>query len=125
MSSKDKGSNRGARFGIDEDGVVIDPRIMARAARLLRWYPREWRERYGDEFEAVLSSSLSDGKGSFRLSFNVAREGMVARLEDLGWVGTSASPLERARASVMTIFLSMLAFLSSAAVLAFYDKGCL
>jgi hypothetical protein len=96
---------------------------MARASRLLRWYPRDWRERYGDEFEAVLSSSLSNGAGSFRLSLNVAREGIGARLESAGLVGNSAAPLERARASVMTIFLSMLGFLSSAAVLAFYDKG--
>jgi hypothetical protein len=123
VSSNDESSNIGARFGIDEDGTVLNPRIMARVTRLLRWYPRDWRERYGDEFEAVLSSSMSDGKGSFRLSFNVAREGIVARLASLGLVGNASPPLERARASVMTIFLSMLGFLSSAAVLAFYDKG--
>lgn len=123
MNSTDEGSNIGKHFGIDEDGTVLNPRIMARVARLLHWYPREWRERYGEEFEAVLSSSLSDGKGGFRLSFNVAREGTVARLESMGLVGNSAPPLERARASVMTIYLSMLGFLTSAAVLAFYDKG--
>lgn len=123
MTANDEGSNVGTRFGIDEDGIVLNPRIMARVARLLRWYPRAWRERYGDEFEAVLSSSLGDGKGSFRLSLNVAREGMVARAESLGFVGNTAPPLERARASVMTVFLGMLGFLSSAAVLAFYDKG--
>jgi hypothetical protein len=123
VSSNEEGSNTGTQFGIDEDGTVLNPRIMARVARLLRWYPRDWRERYGDEFGAVLSSSLSDGKGSFRLSFNVAREGIAARFDSLGLVGNSAPPLERARASVMTIFLSMLGILSSAAVLAFYDKG--
>jgi hypothetical protein len=103
--------------------MVLDSRIAARATRLLRWYPREWRARYGAEFDALLASSLSDGKGGVRLSLNVAREGMVARVQSLGWVGKTAPPLQRARASVMTIFLSMLGFLSSAAVLAFYDKG--
>jgi hypothetical protein len=123
VNSNQEGSSIGERFGIDEDGTVLDPQIISRVARLLRWYPRDWRERYGNEFEAMLSSSLSDGKGSLRLSFNVAREGIVTRLRSLNFVGNSAPPLERARASIMTIYLSMLGFLTSAAVLAFYEKG--
>ena len=27
---------------------------VRRAARLLRWYPRDWRSRYGDEFAELL-----------------------------------------------------------------------
>jgi hypothetical protein len=123
VNSNQEGSGTGERFGTDEDGIVLDQRTVARVARLLRWYPRDWRERYGNEFEATLSSSLSDGKGNLRLSFNVAREGIVTRLRSLNFVGNSAPPLERARASIMTIFLSMLGFLTSAAVLAFYEKG--
>jgi hypothetical protein len=122
VKSADENSNIGTRFGV-EDETVLNPRTTARVTRLLRWYPRDWRDRYGEEFGAVLSSSLSDGNGNFRMSFNVAREGMVARMTSFGFVGNSASPLERARGSVMTIFLSILGFLSSAAVLAFYDKG--
>lgn len=123
MNSNDERSDNGTPLRLDDDGTVLNPRIVARVARLLRWYPREWRERFGDEFDAVLSSALRDGKGSLRLSIDVAREGIVARRENLGWVGKSAPPLERARASVMTIFLSMLGFLASAAALAFYEKG--
>jgi hypothetical protein len=92
-------------------------------ARLLRWYPAKWRQRYGDEFAEVLASSLSDGKGSVRLSFNVAREGGMARLEEAGFVGRSALPLQRARASVVTIFVAVCAFLASATVLIRYAKG--
>ena len=79
-----------------------------------------WRERYGDEFAKVLGSSLSDGKGSRRLFFNVAQEGMMARLEEAGIVGRLAPPLQRARASVATILVGVLA---SAAVLTRYAKG--
>jgi hypothetical protein len=28
------------------------------AAKLLRWYPRGWRERYGEEFLAMIEDSL-------------------------------------------------------------------
>ena len=31
------------------------------AARLLRWYPRGWRERYGEEFLAMVEDGL-DGR---------------------------------------------------------------
>jgi hypothetical protein len=101
----------------------IDPGNAARVARLMRWYPTHWRERYGDEFAEVLASSMSDGRGSFRLSFNVAREGVVARLEEAGFVGRLAPPLQRARASIVAILVAILAFLASAAVLIRYAKG--
>src|SRR3984957_13948540 len=33
------------------DRVSVESQAAARrAARLLRWYPRDWRSRYGDEF---------------------------------------------------------------------------
>ena len=93
-------SERGTIGDCPEDSTGLDPNSAARVARLLRWYPAHWRERYGDEFAAVLASSLSDGKGGLRLSFNVVREGMAARLEEAGFVGRLAPPLQRARASV-------------------------
>jgi len=96
MNSINEGPNRGMSFGIDDDGTVLSPRIVARVARLLRWYPRNWRERYGEEFEAVLTSSLVDGKGGHSLSMNVAREGLAARLENAGFVGRTAPAIERA-----------------------------
>ena len=123
MNSITEGPSRGKSFGIDEDGTVLDPRIMARVARLLRWYPRAWRDRYGAEVEAVLTSSLVDGKGGLSLSMNVAREGLVARLDSAGFVGRTAPAIERARASVMTVFVATLGFLTSAIALVIYSKG--
>jgi hypothetical protein len=116
-------AEEGSTGHFPENPACLDPGSTARVARLLRWYPTNWRERYGDEFAAVLASSLSDGKGGLRLSFNVAREGMAARLEEAGFVGRLAPPLQRARASVITVFLAVLGFLASVAVLARYAKG--
>jgi hypothetical protein len=33
------------------------PHLEARAARLLRWYPRGWRDRYGAEFTVFLTGA--------------------------------------------------------------------
>ena len=101
----------------------IDRRSSARAARLMRWYPSDWRARYGPEFESVLYSSLTDGKGGLRLSVDVAREGLLARLEAAGFVGRSTPPFERARASLITIFVAAMGFLGTAAVLGHYVRG--
>lgn len=45
------------RPGHDPDagqGESADPRV----ARLLRWYPPTWRERYADEFLAMVEDTL-------------------------------------------------------------------
>jgi hypothetical protein len=106
-----------------EVATDLDRRKAARIARLLRFYPTSWRRRYGDEFEAVLVSSLSDGKGGVRFSFDVAREGVTARLEEGGFIGKVAPPRVRARASVMTIIVAVVGFLAGAAVLGYYANG--
>jgi len=50
-----------------------------RLTGLLRWYPRGWRERYGDEFLALVEDAL-DGRGpGWRLRLGVARSGLRER----------------------------------------------
>jgi hypothetical protein len=44
--------------------------------RLLRLYPRSWRERYGDEFDAL----LADSRGGPRLLLDVARAAFDERI---------------------------------------------
>jgi len=52
-----------------------DPRL----ARLLRWYPRAWRERYGEEFLAMVEDTL-DGRGpGWRFQLSVAWAGLRER----------------------------------------------
>jgi len=62
----------------------LQPPVDRRIARLLRWYPAGWRERYGDEFAALLRDTIEDGRGGLRLSLDVARAGLVAHTEDGG-----------------------------------------
>ena len=51
-----------------------------RVTRLLRWYPIDWRARYGGEMAAMLHDTIAEGRAGPRLSSNVAKEGLAARL---------------------------------------------
>lgn len=62
-----------------------------RARRLLRWYPREWRARYGEEFTELLVAELGERPRSLRRSIDLVRGGLTARLAAAGLAG---QPLE-------------------------------
>lgn len=55
-----------------------------RAARLLRWYPRAWRERYGGEFAELLIADIEERPRSAARMVDVARAGLTARLARAG-----------------------------------------
>jgi len=57
-----------------------DAKRRRRVTRLLRWYPAEWRARYGNEVADLLHDLIVDGRGGLRLSWNMAREGTATRL---------------------------------------------
>ena len=58
-------------------------RTERRIARLLSWYPPQWRVRYGEEFAELLGQTIRDGHGGPRLTLNVIREG------DAAWLATN------------------------------------
>lgn len=68
---------------------------------LLRWYPADWRTRYGEEMTALLHDTIAEGRGGPLLSLNIVREGLAARLapperrQALAWIclGLCAIPL--------------------------------
>jgi len=47
--------------------------------RLLRWYPRAWRERYGEEFLALVEDTLDGRRAGWRLRLGVAWSGLRER----------------------------------------------
>jgi hypothetical protein len=72
------------------DGVgagVGDAQAAGRAARLLRCYPRAWRDRYGDEFAELLISDIEERPRSAARSLDVIRGGALARLAVAGLRG--------------------------------------
>jgi hypothetical protein len=51
-----------------------------RARRLLRWYPKAWRDRYGEEFTELLIDDIGERPRSWSRMLDVARRGMSARV---------------------------------------------
>jgi hypothetical protein len=58
-----------------------------RAERLLRWYPRTWRDRYGEEFAELLVSDIEERPQAPGRALDVVRGGLVARLSAAGLCG--------------------------------------
>jgi len=50
-----------------------------RVAALLRWYPEAWRERHGEQLGELLHDTIDDDRDGLRVSFDVAREGVIER----------------------------------------------
>jgi hypothetical protein len=58
-----------------------------RAARLARWYPATWRERYLEEFTELLASDIAERPRCASRTVDVVRSGLLARLSAAGLVG--------------------------------------
>jgi hypothetical protein len=82
---------------------------MSGAGHLLRLYPRAWRERYGEELEALLTD-LSESEGvSWRMRADVARGGLRERLRACG-LGPGVAPRERARSGALLVLWAWMLF---------------
>ncbi len=79
-----------------------EPDDTRRARRLLRWYPRAWRERYGEEFVDHLGQEFTDRPVDLGRSVNVAYKGLVARVSDLGLSNSGVSLGGQTRAALGT-----------------------
>jgi hypothetical protein len=55
-----------------------------KAARLLRWYPRAWQERYGEELLALIQDTLDEGRPTWRLRLGVISGGLRERAHEAG-----------------------------------------
>jgi hypothetical protein len=77
-------------------------------ARLLRWYPRTWRERYGEELLALIQDTLDDGRPTWRLRLSVACGGLRERAYHAGHAGKAA--VKRAGSRWPTILVAGLIF---------------
>ncbi len=83
-----------------------------RAERLLRWYPRDWRSRYGDEFVGLLIAELEERPRSLRRTADVIGSGLLARCTTAGLTGQGLEGSEQVRASLAVASCALAAFLS-------------
>jgi hypothetical protein len=91
--------------------------LRKRAAGLVRWYPREWRERYGEEFVEFLVADLEEQPRSMGRTVDVARSGLLARLAASGLAGRSLDPAAHGRRSLAVFGCAVSLFLTAALAL--------
>jgi hypothetical protein len=97
--------------------VTQTPDALARKAdRLLRWYPSDWRSRYGDEFAELLISDMTEQPRSLKRPADVAASGIVARFAYAGLGQSTLDPLDRTRRTLV-------AFACAAAVFVTFGLG--
>ncbi len=85
-----------------------------RATHLLRWYPREWRQRYGEEFVELLVEELEERPRSLLRGIDVVRSGLLARLAVAGLGGRSLDPVDHGRRSLAAFGCAVSLFLTVA-----------
>jgi len=91
-----------AAGGQRPDGQEPAARQAARVRRLLLWYPRAWRDRYGEEFAELLAAELAEPGPSRRWTANIAVTGLRSRLAGAGLAGHPLDPAAAASASLAT-----------------------
>ena len=77
-------------------------RVARRPARLLRWYPRSWRKRYGGELEALVEDTYGDASIPPRDRLAIVRAGLHERVRATGLVGSN-DPAERVTSGALLV----------------------
>lgn len=85
--------------------------LHRRAHRLLRWYPKQWRARYEDEFMELLVADLEERPHSWHRTLDIARGGLVARSASAGLGGHPLDPADGQRRSLVAIGGALSVFL--------------
>ncbi len=98
--------------------IGVDPAAAQRAARLLRWYPRSWRSRFGEEFAELLICDIAERPRSWARCADVVRGGIVARLGAIGLCGYGLeAACDDVRSSLVSLSWCVAAFLGFGAAM--------
>ena len=92
--------------------------------RLLRAYPAQWRNRYGDEMTALLEDTYGTaGEVPWRQRMSLAWSGLGERARSAGLLGRSAAPEVRLRAGSVLVLCGWAFYVGAGAVFAkFADR---
>jgi hypothetical protein len=74
-----------------------------RLSHLLRWYPRAWRQRYGDEFSVLLEDALGVDDPTIRFRTSVALAGLRERGHESGVIGSGRVSREQLRVGSLIV----------------------
>ena len=76
--------------------------MKSRFDRALRWYPLEWRDRYGDEFVLLLKDSFPHSLPT-RVRMSLSMNGVREHLHSLGVVGQAAPRQDRVKGGALVV----------------------
>jgi hypothetical protein len=83
--------------------------MSSKRCRLLRWYPRSWRDRYEDEMLALLDDELGDDRAPMRLRLSLLRHGLTERARS--WQPLTTTPENRWRTGSLTVLVAWAGFM--------------
>jgi hypothetical protein len=89
--------------------------------RLLRWYPPNWRARYGEGFEALLEDTYGQHIG-WRARVLVARAGLAERARESGLLGNPTSSSDRLRSGSLLVMCGWSLFMVAGAIFAKFTE---
>lgn len=85
---------------------------------LLRWYPPDWRERYGAEMLALIEDTLGGGGPTRRLRAEMLVAGIKERMRRRGLIGRDLPAADRCRAGEALVLAGWAAVVVAGAVFA-------
>ncbi len=91
-------------------------------SRALKWYPRAWRDRYGDDLAQYLADRYGDGHIPMTARLSMIRSGSVERLRTGGIIGTSGDPDMRIRGASILVLLAWGVFVVAGSAFAKYSE---
>ena len=94
--------------------MIDDVESSRRAYRLLSWYPRAWRQRYGAEFVDLMEQEFAEKPRGFKRTSNIIYKGIVARLREIGLIASPLNSGDQARPAIATVFVVAAVFLALA-----------
>jgi len=80
-------------------------------SELLRWYPPAWRERYGEEFLALIDDELGEGEPGVGLRLSLVGHGLVERLRGTQFARPSPSEDSARRGGSLLVLVAWAAFM--------------
>jgi len=89
-----------------------------RTTRLLRWYPQQWRSRYGAGFEALLDDTYGAKSVPWRVQLSIFKNGLLERAREVGIIRTSASGDARLLAGSQLVLCGWSLFVVAGAIFA-------
>jgi hypothetical protein len=87
-------------------------------SRLLRWYPKAWRDRYGDELLAMMEDTLGERPVTLRFRLSIALAGIREQAHAVGLAGETVPQSEVVRAGGVAVVTAWAVFILAGAAFA-------